>query len=331
MIRTEPFSASHAEEWDRFVDAGRNGTVFHQRSLLAYHPPDRFEDASLIFRDAQRMVSVFPAAWVHAPGIGRILQSHPGASYGGPVFARGARTDVVDAVVGALRSFAADAGADAIRMRLPPHVFHRPPLEELHFVLRFHGFSIFRTELSMFVQVRAESEEALLATLDSSCRRAVRKAWKSGLVAGESQDIPQFWEVLEDNLKRRYGLAPTHTLAEALRLRELIPDRVRLFVARDGERILAGTFVFLCNDDAAHTFYLASREEAQAFRPLNLAVFSAMDWLRQNGFSRLNFGVSTPNGESVNWGLLAFKESFGASGVSRDTYQLVLRDAVAGA
>jgi hypothetical protein len=212
-------------------------------------------------------------------------------------------------------------------MRVPPRVFHRPALEELDFVLRFQGFRIFRTELSMAISLEAGDDDALLASLGSSCRRAVRKALKESLEHGESDDVDQYWEILADNLERRYGETPTHTAEELHRLRELCPGEVRLFVAREGERILGGTLVVLCNDQAAHAFYLASREEAQDRRPLNLAVYSAMKWLRSNGWRRLNLGVSTPDGLTVNWGLVSFKESFNATGVCRESYELLFRDA----
>jgi hypothetical protein len=325
-LRVEPYEPRHAEDWDRFVDGSRNGTLFHKRRFLSYHPPDRFEDASLLFYEGNRLVSVFPAAWRRDDEVGRLLQSHPGASHGGPVFGRAIGASGVAAVVEALRAHAERAGADAVRMRIPPRAFHRPVLEEVDFALRLHGFTIWRTEFSTWVPLAAPDEEALLATLESSCRRAVRKAQRSGLVGEESADVDQYHEILADNLKRRFGADPTHSVAELQRLRELFPEEIRLFVAREGERILGGCLVFVCNDEAAHTFYLASREEAQPMRPLNLAVFTAMEWLRARGFQRLSLGVSTPDGLTVNWGLIAFKESFNGRGICRDSYQLVLRE-----
>jgi len=324
-IRAIPYEPAVDEEWDELVKGSRNGTLFHTRRFLRYHPPERFEDASLTFRQGNRLVAVLPAAWRQDPERGWILQSHPGASYGGLVFPARTRTQTIDGVIGALRDHAARAGAEAIRMRLPPRIFHRPTLEEIDFFLRFHGFTVARTELSSWMPLKGDHSEALLKSLSSRCRNAVRKALRASLEHGESDDVDQYWDIVADNLPRRYGTEPTHSREELHRLRELCPGEVRLFAAQDGATILAGALVFLCNDEVAHTFYLASREEAQAHRPLNLAVFSAMDWLRRHGWKRLNLGVSTPDGLSVNWGLLGFKESFNAFGTCRDTYELDLR------
>jgi lipid II:glycine glycyltransferase (peptidoglycan interpeptide bridge formation enzyme) len=212
-------------------------------------------------------------------------------------------------------------------MRLPPHVFHSPPFEELDFALRFHRFSIVCSELSHWIALQGDDDEAVLASLESRGRRAVRKALKAGLEHGESDDIDQYWEILDDNLRRRFGKSPTHSRDELHRLRELCPGEVRLFTAHRGDRILGGALVMITNAETAHTFYHASREEAQELRPLNLAIYSAMVVLGKHGTRRLNLGVSTPDGQSVNWGLVSFKESFNAVGTCRDTYEIVLAGA----
>ena len=37
-------------EWVHFVTHSNNGTIFHLRSFLKYHPQDRFNDHSLIIK-----------------------------------------------------------------------------------------------------------------------------------------------------------------------------------------------------------------------------------------------------------------------------------------
>ncbi len=48
-ITVSPYKASFQEDWDRFVRQANNGTLFHLRQFLSYHPPGRFEDHSLVF------------------------------------------------------------------------------------------------------------------------------------------------------------------------------------------------------------------------------------------------------------------------------------------
>ena len=44
MIEFLPFSHSSISdtEWDKFVEESDNGTMFHKREFLSYHPKDRF-------------------------------------------------------------------------------------------------------------------------------------------------------------------------------------------------------------------------------------------------------------------------------------------------
>jgi len=48
--------------WDQFVLSGNNGTLFHLRKFLNYHPKDRFQDHSILIEKKQNLFSVLPAA-----------------------------------------------------------------------------------------------------------------------------------------------------------------------------------------------------------------------------------------------------------------------------
>ena len=316
-LRIQPFSEDRQAVWDDFVRDSVNGTLFHTRRFLRYHPPSRFEDASFLILDGEKLVSVVPAALIRSEDGAAMLVSHPGASYGGPVFRRKASFSLILSVVDAIERFARDHGAAAFQTRLPPHVFHHVPLEELEFALRFRGFRIVRSEMSSATPLGPN----VVANFSVNCRNQLRQAQRGPLVAAESHDFRQFWDVLEMNLSTAHGVTPTHSLADILRLRELCRAEIRLFVACSGERISAGTVLFDCNSEAVHTFYMASRTEDRHLRPLNLAVHAAMKWAWDAGRKRINFGVSTPDGMSVNHGLLHFKEGFGGRGVCRDTYR----------
>lgn len=318
-LTVHAFVPGEEAEWERAVGSASNGTVFHRRRFLAYHPTNRFSDASFTLARGDRLVGVVPGAWVEDDELGRGWSSHPGASYGGPAFVgRPSGRTVVEAVEALVKTLRDDAAW--LQMRLPPHALHRAPaLEALEFALHLHGFEVSRSELSTFA---ALEDDDVLASLSPSCRRNIRKAERAGLVAEESNDLDQYWEILTDNLARGYGVTPTHERPEIERLRDLLPGDVRLFATHDGVRMVAGVLVFVINEWSAHTFYMASREDAQPTRPLNLALYEALRWARARGLRRMNFGVSTPRGRYVNWGLLRFKETFGGHNVVRNTYRL---------
>ena len=48
-IVVNKFNQIDEKAWDNFVEQSSNGTLFHKRKFLNYHPPNRFIDHSLIF------------------------------------------------------------------------------------------------------------------------------------------------------------------------------------------------------------------------------------------------------------------------------------------
>ena len=58
MIELFPLKNSKisSDEWDDFVDSSDNGTIFHKRTFLSYHPKDRFEDASLVIEKDNKIL-----------------------------------------------------------------------------------------------------------------------------------------------------------------------------------------------------------------------------------------------------------------------------------
>lgn len=87
MIKLLEFKHSKisSDEWNHFVEQSDNGTIFHRRDFLSYHPPERFKDNSLVFLKGEKIFTLFPAADVELNGE-RILYSHRGASYGSFVY-----------------------------------------------------------------------------------------------------------------------------------------------------------------------------------------------------------------------------------------------------
>lgn len=61
-IETQRFAPDTADDWDRLVRTMNNGTLFHTRKFLSYHPADRFVDHSLIFNKKEKPLALFPAA-----------------------------------------------------------------------------------------------------------------------------------------------------------------------------------------------------------------------------------------------------------------------------
>ena len=64
MISIRKFGEKNSAQWDLFVRNANNGTLFHLRRFINYHPKDRFEDYSLEFYKNNHLFAVLPAAKV---------------------------------------------------------------------------------------------------------------------------------------------------------------------------------------------------------------------------------------------------------------------------
>ncbi len=299
-MKIEKYKSQDLEIWEDFVEKSSNGTIFHKRRFLSYHPPNRFEDSSLIFKESN-IVSLFPAVKV-----GDVLSSHKGASYGGFVFKEIITLKEAFEIVDELLHFASKEGFKAIEMTFPPLIYYTRPN---------NGFKFRKRELSSFIPVLEEPFDIF----KQEARTATRKAIKSGVSVILSEDIKTFYSILEKNLSMRHNVKPTHTIEELIRLKSLFPDRIWLNAAFYKEKMIAGTIIFETNPRVALAFYISHNEEYRHLRPVNLLFYETLKLCYIKGFKYLDLGTFTLN-MIPNMGLCRFKESLGGRGIFRDTY-----------
>ncbi len=318
-LRVVPFAPEYAQLWDDFVWQSNNGTLFHTRAFLAYHPLGRFQDDSLLFFKEGKLLAVLPAA-TRAGDVSRILRSHPGASFGS--FVTGFNLSLRDAerLVTHFLAYCHEHGYVGAELTLPPQIYLTRPSNYIDFILYQHGFRYRKREVSSVVPLDVPAER-VIELFSPESRRAVRRAQKLGVQIGESDDFPAFYEILKKNLKLRHNVQPAHSLDELLKLRQMFPERIRLFAAHAESEMIAGIVIFVCNPRVALAFYISHREAFQRYRGVNLLFHEVFCWCIARGLRFLDFGIFTVNMQP-NWGLGRFKESFGAQGVFRDTMWL---------
>ncbi|NOZ74925.1 MAG: GNAT family N-acetyltransferase, partial [FCB group bacterium] len=221
MIELHRYTSSEESRWERFVADSNNGTIFHTRKFLSYHPESRFQDHSLLFEKKGKLLALFPAA-ERIKDQQKILWSHPGSSYGSLVVPETLSFQDALGLVNALTRYGQTHGFSAIRLTLPPTIYNRRLSNYIDYALLHHGFMYINREVSSILFLES-SVEKNLAKFKPSHRRAVRKAEKSGVIVRESDDFAAFYTILKNNLRIRHGVEPTHTLDELLRLKALFP------------------------------------------------------------------------------------------------------------
>jgi hypothetical protein len=167
--------------------------------------------------------------------------------------------------------------------------------QELGFACQF--YTSYRTDLT-------KSEEELFNSMNSACRRCVRKAEKSGVVLEEAHDeafAGEYYEQLKDVFAKQ-GLVPTYDLD---RVRSLVKHmeptgRILLLRARNSEGKCIASGIFPGFNKIAEFWGNASYQASQILRPNEAIQWYVMRYWKRRGAEIYDWG-----GEG------AYKEKYG--------------------
>ena len=320
MITIKRYIEKNSSSWDRFINTSNNGTIFHLRKFINYHPNNRFKDHSLEFYKKNTLLCVFPAAEL-TQGSARLLVSHPGTSFGSFVFLENFSIHDSFKVVEMLLEYSKGKHFDGIKITLPPIFYYNRISNYIDFSLLKNGFSYIKREVTSTLYLESKKDN-ILNNFRPSHARAVKKAIEIGVDIQISNDVKEFYKILKENLKIRHGVSPTHSIDELYNLIDLFPNSINIFSAYYKNEMIAGILNIKVKDDVSLAFYISHKEKYQDLRPLNLLFYSVFKWAIKEKIKVYDFGIFTIGGEP-NMGLGRFKENFGASGIFRDTLQIL--------
>lgn len=306
------YSDSDRRRWDAFVSTAKNAHFMFQRNYMEYHR-DRFEDHSLLVRDdAGRLTALFPAN-----ADGAVVHSHAGLSFGGLLLDRTATIANAEAALDAVITLLRDDGFARLTYKTIPTIYHQIPAEEDRYLLFRRGALLTRRDVLSVIDTVAPGP------LQERRRRGRRKALDGGLSVRQANDYGPFWRVLADNLAERYGIEPVHSLAEIHLLSERFPDDIKLFECHKSDQVVGGVVIYE-TPTVVHAQYTANNEAGRMSGSLDLLFEFLFDHVATERRRFFDFGVSTERDGTLNLGLVAFKESFGARTVTHDHYELEL-------
>ena len=142
----------------------------------------------------------------------------------------------------------------------------------------------------------------------------------NGITIQESNDYAAFWDILNTNLKNKYGVAPVHSLSEITLLQSRFPKNIKLYLACKDNKALGGTVLYL-TPRVIHTQYISASIEGKELGVLDL-LFDFLINHEYTSFTIFDFGQSTENmGNVLNESLIFQKEGFGGRGMLYDIYE----------
>lgn len=327
-LTIERYSDAIAKEWDKFVfDTSANGTFLQSRRFLAYHPQERFDDCSLVFRKGQELVAVIPAC-IKETAEGKVFSSHSGSTFGGIIvspkylaIAKGI------SLVDRLDAWIQEEGFDAAVLKQTSDLFCRKESSSLEYALQHGGYESY-SEISFVIDYESYSEP-VEKNFTSSRRRDCKYGAKSGCEFSRlrtDEELGEFYSVLEKSLCK-FRTRPVHTLEELLDFKNArLINEVEFYGVRLEGKLIAGSMVFLFDNRVFHTQYLAADSDYLDKFPMNYMDWNLIRVAKERGFKYFSFGISTEeHGRILNSTLATFKEGFGCSHSMNRTFSKTFR------
>ncbi|MAF26238.1 MAG: GNAT family N-acetyltransferase [Gemmatimonadota bacterium] len=302
--------------WDGFVDRV-GGLIFHRRSFLGYHPPERFQEHHLAAMQGDKIQAVISLAESEDGG-GRLLRTPYGGSFGGwagaPSLSGREHLELVDL----LMEYTRHHGFQALVYSAPPAPY-RTAGDWVSFALGARGAVITAREVTHIVPLNSAGDPPRLR---EATRRAARKATRAGTTVRRASagELPAFYALLDAD-RRAKSSRPTHTLEELSDLFGRHPEDFLLFVAESGGELVGGNVVIVTSPKTALSFYPARSATPASDGCMHLLGLSVISATRDLGLDWLDLGTSSIDGE-LSAGLCQFKEGQGALPFLRETWRI---------
>ncbi|MCW3999927.1 MAG: GNAT family N-acetyltransferase [Candidatus Bathyarchaeota archaeon] len=306
------YDPTHWKVWDSFVSASKNGTFLLLRNYMDYHS-DRFQDHSLMFYRGDELVALMPANIE-----GDTLYSHAGLTYGGVISGYDMDAPLMHGIFEELQNHCQSIGVKKVIYKAIPPIYHSAPAEEdLYALFKYHANLIGRN-LSSCIFLSEKKR------FHKKRRESVTKAKNHGVTVRQSFDFGGFMGMVEQVVNGRHGSKPVHTSSEMMLLANRFPENIKLFGAYQADKMLAGCLIYE-TPNVAHGQYAANLDAGRALG----AQDAIIDYLVNCYYVKhryFDFGISTlNNGRFLNEGLVNHKESFGASAIVYDIYEMPIK------
>lgn len=315
------YSEEWKEKWDKFVLESNNGTMFHLQKFFDYHTPGKFKFDHLIFVDKNNIKALLPGT-ITKEGI---FESPVGASYGSIVTKDIKFAETME-IVATLLQYAKKSGLKGLLLTSAPMIYETKQNQNLDFAMLWQGFNYSLHYISSAIKLN--DDEDILERFSPTVRRNIRKTINDfDLRVEVNERYDQFYPILIEN-KARHNVKPTHTFEDLMKLKELMPDRLKLFMVYYQDEPIGGSLMFYPNKNVALCFYNMLKYDYAAYKPIHRVMLEVVKDSTLNGYGYVDIGVSqdtkAKNPMTPSMSLIEFKEKFDAKTIMRNTLQIKL-------
>ncbi|MDQ7817011.1 MAG: GNAT family N-acetyltransferase [Melioribacteraceae bacterium] len=314
------YSDEWKEKWDSFVLESNNGTMFHLQKFLDYHTPGKFRFDHLIFLKKGNIFAILPGAIKNG-----VFESPIGASYGSIVTKDVKFADALE-IISSLLKYGKLNGINDFVLTSAPMIYETNMNQNLDFAMLWLGFNYQLHYISSAIKLDKDSD--IIERFSPTVRRNIKKTIKDFKLTVEINDrYDQFYPILIEN-KSRHNVKPTHSYEDLLKLKELMPDRLKLFMVYFEDKPIGGSLMFYPNKNVALCFYNMLIYEYEKYKPIQRVMYEVVIDATENGYRYVDIGVSqdtkAENPMTPSMNLIEFKEKFDAKTIMRNTLSIKL-------
>ncbi len=307
-IAIKKFEKADTVLWNSFVKEAKNATFLFDRGYMDYHA-DRFKDHSLLLFAEGKLRALFVANENNHE-----IVSHEGLSYGGLLLEPEARLEDVLTWFFHIVRYYHQLGFERVIYRCLPFYYATYPAQE-------DLYALFLLKAAL---LQRDTSSVCVKAMPLPYQQRRKKNTKQNLGSfriSESNDPTEFWnDVLIPNLKEKFGAEPVHSLEEIKKLMRLFPNQIQLFKVRN-KGLLGGTVIY-STPLTAHAQYTSANPLGKEIGALDVLFhYLLSDVFQEKAY--FSFGTSNGDpGQTLNRGLVNWKEGFGARTFVIDTYQI---------
>lgn len=292
--------------WDEYVSSHPDATAYHYSEWASVFATLGYRCIPLIARREEQVVGCLPL-YVVKSLISKKLVSVPFRDRGGVLYDN---DEAFTALVNRAQQIARQHNAGLLELKsirtLPSGLLEQAGLRKTDYWIR------------SVVDLRKMSNDEYWRHLPASVRNKVRQATKAGL-SFQSTTGPQAvnaWYDLHLRTQHRLGVPPFPRIFFERMITSLTPKgRCSVYFVMQQDRPIAGSIVLLERTQGIYA-YSASSSEHWQLRPNDFMINAIIARLRDEGYSRFDFGSDSP----MQQPLLHYKKKWGASQNILSTY-----------
>lgn len=216
----------------------------------------------------------------------------------------------IEAGIQQLNEWATGKGLTAVKIVLPPDVYHESFIaKQLNSLLR-NGYQLLHADINYQFPLTKFNEQ-YLNNIWENARYHYRKSlsYELEFVPLPPQELPKAYEIIAANRAHK-GFPLRMTLEQVLQTATVIP--IDAFVVNKNGTLIASAIVYRVNDKVAQVIYWGDLPGHSECRPMYFLSYNVFRHYAGQHCHMVDIGPSSENGVP-NYGLCEFKESIGCT------------------